>query len=86
MTLPQPCKVVFWVPMPKSWSKRKRQMLVGRPHKQRPDLDNMEKALFDALFGEDSHIWSVWGEKRWGTHGAIEVVPLYDIVLDAEAA
>lgn len=46
--------VTFVIPMPKSWSKTKRAQYVGQPHQQKPDKDNLEKALLDAVFDEDS--------------------------------
>ncbi len=79
VAIPQPCKVVFWLPMPRSWSKKKRAKMAATPHEQRPDLDNLEKALLDAVFEEDGHIWSVWAEKRWGEAGAIQIDPIFEI-------
>ena len=63
--------VTFILPMPKSWSQKKRQRLNGQPHKQRPDLDNMLKAVKDSLYKEDKRIWHVCAEKRWGVKGQI---------------
>lgn len=64
--------LTFIIPMPKSWSKKKRKEMSGRPHKQRPDLDNLIKAFKDSVFKEDSHVWK-YGEmkKIWGHKGAI---------------
>lgn len=64
----------FWIPMPESWSKKRKRAMIGRPHRQRPDADNLEKAFLDALLEEDSAVWHIAGrEKRWHLHGAIEV-------------
>lgn len=63
--------VTFVLPMPKSWSKRKREAMDGRPHQQTPDKDNLEKALLDALFQDDCHIWDGRVTKRWGEQGQI---------------
>lgn len=63
--------VVFVMPMPDSWSEKKKEKMNGLPHSQRPDIDNMVKGFMDALFKEDSHIWSLKCEKRWGYKGAI---------------
>lgn len=64
----------FWLPMPKSWSKKKKRAMIGRPHQQKPDADNIEKAFLDALMTDDSTVWHIAGrEKRWHLHGAIEV-------------
>lgn len=37
----------------------------GQPHRQKPDTDNLTKALKDALWQEDSGIWKECAEKRW---------------------
>ncbi len=41
-----PCglHITFIVPMPKSWSERKKCEMDGQPHQQRPDVDNYGKA------------------------------------------
>ena len=57
--------VIFLVPMPKSWSKKKKALMVGKPMQQRPDLDNYLKGLFDATHEEDSSIWKVTASKIW---------------------
>lgn len=65
----------FDLPMPASWSRRKRAEMMGRPHQQRPDLSNIVKAFEDGLLAEDCRIWHYAGlEKRWGETGAIHVV------------
>ena len=66
-------RVVFHVPMPKSWSKKQRVRMNTRPHRSRPDLDNFMKALGDSLHSEDSHIADVCLAKRWAVSGAIEI-------------
>ena len=58
-------RILFAVPMPESWSKKKRSQMNGQPHQQRPDVDNYVKAVFDALSEDDSHIWQFSAEKRW---------------------
>jgi len=63
--------VHFILPMPKSWSKKKRNKMNKQPHKQRPDKDNLEKALLDAIFDEDSMISDSRVSKWWGEQGAI---------------
>ena len=63
--------VVFCMPMPKSWSKKKRAAMEGSPHKQRPDCDNLFKALADAIYSEDSHIHDIRITKVWGIKGQI---------------
>jgi len=66
-------EIVFVIPMPESWSKKKRAQMSGQPHQQRPDVDNLLKAVMDAVFDEDSHLWSVKVSKVWGEVGLIIV-------------
>ena len=65
----------FVLPMPKSWSKTKREGLDGKRHRQCPDLDNLIKALWDAVYDDDRAIASVHAEKVWGARGRIIVTP-----------
>lgn len=73
IVLPIPYKVTFWMPMPPSWSKKKRDEWHGKPHMNRPDKDNLEKALLDSLYEDDAEVWSGWVEKRWAHDGYITV-------------
>lgn len=66
-------KVIFYLPMPQSWSKKKRAANFEQPHTQKPDIDNLLKALMDALFDDDSHIWNISAEKRWANDGCIVI-------------
>ena len=64
----------FFIPMPKSWSKKKRLEMAGTPHKQRPDLDNYIKGLLDALLEEDCKVWRISARKIWvDTEGCITI-------------
>ena len=65
--------ILFVLPMPVSWSKKKKDKLCGQPHKQTPDLDNLLKAIFDATHDDDSHIYKITAEKRWGDVGSIRI-------------
>lgn len=63
--------ITFVMPMPQSWSKKKRASMDCQPHQQKPDLDNLTKSLLDALFEDDSHIWDARTSKVWGETGMI---------------
>lgn len=63
--------VIFVMPMPKSWSGKKCEQMNGQPHRARPDKDNLEKALLDALNKDDSHAWDGRVTKVWGYSGKI---------------
>ncbi len=51
--------------MPKSWSKKKKEEHKGQLRLSRPDRDNIDKAILDALFKEDSHVAAGLIIKRW---------------------
>lgn len=55
---------------PASWSKRKVADHLHRPHIQKPDLDNCQKAILDGLnriaFADDSQVADIAARKVWG--------------------
>jgi Holliday junction resolvase RusA-like endonuclease len=66
--------VIFVLPMPKSWSRQKRERMRGEPHQQKPDRNNLMKALEDALYKDDSGVWKSSEEKIWGESGHIVIL------------
>lgn len=65
--------LTFLLPMPNSWSDKKKRALCGQPHQQRPDKDNLEKAFLDALCESDCHVWDGRVTKAWWIKGAIQI-------------
>lgn len=66
--------VIFYMPMPQSWSATKKRQMLGQPHKQTPDTDNMVKAIADTLLpAGDAGIWCTIAAKFWAIEGAIEI-------------
>lgn len=65
--------ITFVLPMPASWSNKKRDAMDGQPHQQKPDSDNLVKALLDAVHKEDCAVWDYRVTKIWGEVGAIIV-------------
>jgi len=63
----------IFLPIPPSWSKKKREAHRGQPHRVRPDKDNIEKAVADALLKADQCIWKGSQEKRWDDGGGPRV-------------
>ena len=63
--------IQFCLPMPKSWSKKKRLLRDGSPHDVRPDLDNLIKAVCDALMEEDKYLYRITASKHWSNTGGI---------------
>ena len=74
--LTESAHLMFWLPMPPSWSKRKRAAMDLQPHKQRPDLDNLIKAVLDALAPEDSYVARIHASKWWAVRGAVWISEL----------
>ena len=76
--MPTGSRIIFVIPMPESWSSKKKAQMLGQPHQQAPDKDNLEKALMDAIYSkrgkqgsDDSHIYHNEVLKFWGAKGAI---------------
>jgi Holliday junction resolvase RusA-like endonuclease len=66
--VPDNAECVSWVAfinMPKSWSQKKKDAMRGQLHRQKPDRDNIDKAILDALFKDDSGIAAGTLCKRW---------------------
>ena len=63
--------ITFVMPMPKSWSKKKKAEHLGEAHQQKPDVDNLTKALLDAIYEDDAHVWDIRTTKIWGEVGRI---------------
>ncbi len=61
--------VEFHLPMPSSWSRKKKLKFEGRPHLSKPDLDNLVKAVMDCLYESDSHIHTIYARKFWTAKG-----------------
>ena len=62
---------VYLIPMPNSWSAKKKEKMNGLPCEVQPDTDNITKAIKDTLRKSDSDIWFEKAEKRWAYHGSI---------------
>ena len=73
---PVKVSIVAAFEMPKSWSEKKRLEMFGNPHTQKPDGDNIAKAVCDGLNGaciwhDDAQVSDLSIIKRWadGTSG-----------------
>ena len=62
---------VYFLPMPDSWSNKKKEKMNGSIHESKPDTDNITKGIKDALRENDSDIWWEKAEKRWAFKGSI---------------
>ena len=76
---PMQLQLSTYYPIPKSWSKKKRQMAMdGEIHPQvKPDLDNVMKAVLDAMNGvvyvDDSQVINMVATKRYSSDPRVEV-------------
>lgn len=68
--------VVFYMPIPQSWNKKKRAEAIGKPHTVKPDLDNLIKGFFDAangiLWKDDNQVMRCVAEKVYSDEPGIE--------------
>ena len=63
----------FYIPFPKSYSKKKRNELYLKPHQEKPDIDNLIKAVLDCLLEDDKKVWHVTAHKVWAFEGMIQI-------------
>jgi len=79
--------VTFYIPVPKSWSNKKKKQYHGTFCQSRPDLDNLVKSLMDSLLDEDKYVANLTATKRWVDFpsGWIEISlidePLQEVIL-----
>jgi Holliday junction resolvase RusA-like endonuclease len=63
---------VFHLPMPKSWSKAKKALMVEQMHDQKFDIDNIVKAVLDCLMPDgDEKVHTVCVKKVWAENPSI---------------
>lgn len=61
----QHADIVAYLPLPESWSQKKRAEMAGTPHRVKPDIDNIVKSCLDALLTRDQGIHEIRARKRW---------------------
>ena len=70
--------ILFVMPIPASWSKKKQREAAGRYHVKKPDADNLVKGVFDSLnkivWKDDNQVAKVIAEKVYGEDPGIHVV------------
>ena len=72
LTCPVSVRIAFVFQRPASHSK-KRRAIIDEPHSQKPDIDNLVKAVADGLnkvvWADDSQVVSLTAVKRWANEG-----------------
>jgi Holliday junction resolvase RusA-like endonuclease len=75
--VPDELHLKFHIAMPASWSGKQKARMTAKPHRQKPDKDNLCKGVMDALWENDQAIWRGSQEKFWAESGAIEIQMIY---------
>lgn len=69
--------IEIYIAMPKSWSNRLKTTMNGTSHTNKPDIDNIIKAILDSLNGlaynDDKNICSIHVTKKWDFENRIDV-------------
>jgi Holliday junction resolvase RusA-like endonuclease len=77
----QGAAITFFIPVPRSWAKKKKKLYHGTLHQAKPDLDNLLKAMTDALLSEDKviahygELCKVWVNMEYGWIEIRETIP-----------
>jgi Holliday junction resolvase RusA-like endonuclease len=58
-------RILFYMPIPATYSKKQHSELPGTEHQVKPDCDNMIKGVIDALTDNDSHVYYIEAAKYW---------------------
>jgi Holliday junction resolvase RusA-like endonuclease len=60
--------------VPASWPKKKKLAMIGQPHKQTPDHDNILKGICDIFEKNDAHIYDGRCTKFWGEKDSLTII------------
>ena len=55
----------FYIPVPRTWKKYKKEQYHLQLHQSTPDWDNLAKAFFDSLMHQDKGIADIRVTKKW---------------------
>ncbi len=75
--------IIFNLPMPPGWSKKKKLTMSGTYHRQKPDIDNLIKS-WDSWIKDDSYIACVFAVKLWAVEGSIIICDMNYILTDVD--
>lgn len=78
--VPATFAIIFYIPMPESWAKSKKALRCGTHHVQKPDIDNLIKALLDSLYEEDSSIHTIAATKVWSNEPGIGICDIREFL------
>ena len=76
-TGPVALEIIATFAIPESWPKAKKAALAHKPYTQKPDCDNIAKAVCDGLnriaWADDSQVYELSVRKIWGLSDATHV-------------
>ena len=67
-----------YIAMPSSWTEERKNKMIGQWHQQKPDRDNIDKAILDALFKDDSTVATGTCQKLWAREGSLSITIMFD--------
>lgn len=82
LRLPPRFALVFYLPMPASWSRTKRDAVRGQPMQQLGDGDNLQKTVMDALVRQDGRLWDGRWVKLWADGPRLVIADPTQVVVD----
>lgn len=74
LRVPERYAFVFYLPMPASWTRTRRDAMRGTAHQSKPDATNLQKTVEDALCLRDEAMNDVRSIKRWSDHPRLVIV------------
>jgi len=73
--LPDTLHIRIEIGVSKSWSKKKKAARIGKPHQNKPDLDNILKGIQDCLAKDDQYIHTYESVKKvWCEEGQDKII------------
>ena len=83
---PDSITCAFLIAMPPSWSQRKQDVMAGRPHRAKPDIDNLVKGVLDALLQQDGCVHGCIAHKHWCREGEQRIEVMLEYAAERQAA
>lgn len=66
-------RMFFVIPMARTWSKKRKLETDKTRHQNKPDIDNLVKAVMDSLKEKDETVHTIFASKSWGYEGSISI-------------
>lgn len=77
ITGPIEVDMIFYMPIPQSWSKKKKREAAGTFHTKKPDADNLVKGVFDSLnklvWKDDNQVCKISAKKIYAEEPGISL-------------